>query len=84
MLWCARSNYDSTKVCFAYFAFVSGETPDKKKASVLGYSSFLSHPHRNAGGALQFAPADPCAFDCAQNRFPDAIAEHRAINQSHR
>jgi hypothetical protein len=78
------SDYDSTKVCFAYFAFVSGETPDRKKASVLRYSSFLSHPHGDAGSALEFAPADPGAFDRAQDCFPDAIAEHRTINQTHR
>src|SRR6266536_4729923 len=39
--------------------------------------------HGYAGGALELAPVHPRAFDSMQNRFPDAITEHRAINQSH-
>src|SRR5947207_8349727 len=40
--------------------------------------------HRHAGGPLQFAPADPNAFDGAQDGFPDAVAEHGTIDQAHR
>jgi hypothetical protein len=28
---CSSSNYDSTKVCFAYLGFYSGAAPDKEK-----------------------------------------------------
>src|SRR6266850_6443619 len=45
---------------------------------------FKSCSHRHTGGAFEFAPTDPRAFDRAQNCFPDAITEHRPINQSHR
>jgi hypothetical protein len=46
-------NYDSTKVCFAYFGFVSGESLDKKKASVLRCSSFgLRHTSHARTGTL--------------------------------
>src|SRR3984893_10414915 len=47
-------------------------------------ASNFADAHRHAGGALQLAPADPCAFDRAQNSFPDAITKHRTINQPHR
>ena len=48
-----RSNYDSTKVCFAYFGFVSGEAPGKKKISVLRHSSFvLRHSSHARTGTL--------------------------------
>src|SRR5437660_5819144 len=40
--------------------------------------------HRHTRGALQFAPADPGAFDGAQDGFPDAVTEHGAIDQAHR
>jgi hypothetical protein len=41
-------------------------------------------PHRHARGALKFAPADPGAFNRAQDCFPDAVTEHRPVNQAHR
>src|SRR5437588_8341878 len=44
----------------------------------------LSRAHGDAGGALEFAPAYPCAFDGAQDRFPDAVTEHGTVNQAHR
>jgi hypothetical protein len=34
--------------------------------------------------AFQLAPARPGAFDGALERFPDAITEHGAVDQSHR
>src|SRR5436190_5603375 len=46
-----------------------------------GYVASRSHGH--TGGALEFAPAYPGAFDRAQDRFPDAVTEHRAIDQTH-
>src|SRR5881409_1463932 len=39
-------------------------------------SRLLSGPYGHTGGALEFAPADPCAFDRAQDRFPDTVTEH--------
>ena len=46
-------------------------------------SRLLSHSHGHAGCPVQFAPADPRAFDRAQDCFPDAVAEQGTINQSH-
>jgi len=43
-----------------------------------------SGAHRYAGGALEFAPADPGTFDGAQDCFPNAVTEHGAIDQAHR
>jgi hypothetical protein len=40
--------------------------------------------HWHAGGALEFTPADPGAFDGAQDCFPDAVTEHWTIDQAHR
>jgi hypothetical protein len=34
-----RSNYDSTKVCFAYFGFYSWSDPGKKKTRCVARSS---------------------------------------------
>jgi hypothetical protein len=78
-------NYDLPNVCFAYFGFVSGESLEKRKRRfVIQASSYISNPHGHAGGALEFAPAYPCAFDRAQDCFPDAVTEHRTIDQAHR
>ena len=46
-------------------------------------SSYL-RAHGHAGGALEFAPADPGTFYGAQDGFPDAVTEHGTINQTHR
>src|SRR5262249_35390275 len=43
-----------------------------------------SDAYGNARGSFQFAPAHPRTFDRAENRFPDAVTQHRPINQSHR
>src|ERR1043166_74978 len=43
-----------------------------------------SRLHGHARGALEFAPAYPRALECAEDRFPDAIAEHRPVNEAHR
>src|SRR5437667_11870287 len=43
-----------------------------------------SGPHGHAGGALEFAPAYPGAFDRAQDRFPDAVTQHGTVKQAHR
>src|SRR6266403_1767760 len=51
---------------------------------VIRASSFSSRAHGNAGGAFEFAPANPCAFDRTENRFPNAITQHRPIDQPHR
>src|SRR5947199_10751696 len=51
---------------------------------VIRASTFLSCAHRHASRALEFSPADPGAFDRTENRFPNAIAKHRTIDQSHR
>src|SRR4029077_18394139 len=51
---------------------------------VIRASSFSSRAHGNAGSAFEFAPANPYAFDRAQNCFPDALANHRPITQLHR
>ena len=48
------------------------------------HADFRLSSNRHAGGALEFAPADPGAFDGAQDCFPDAVTEHRAIDQAHR
>src|SRR6266404_9570744 len=45
---------------------------------------FESRANGHACGAFKFAPADPRAFDRAQNRFPDAITQHWPVNQPHR
>src|SRR5438105_7360303 len=37
---------------------------------VIRASSFSLRAHGHAGGAFEFAPADPCAFNRAQDRFP--------------
>jgi len=37
----------------------------------------------HTGCAFEFAPADPGAFDGAQDCFPDAVTEHRPIDQAH-
>src|SRR5438128_5810331 len=42
-----------------------------------------SRSHGHTGGALEFAPAYPGAFDRAQDCFPEAVTEHRAIDQPH-
>src|SRR5207253_9587631 len=47
----------------------------------VGASAFPSRAHGDAGGAFEFAPTDPCAFDGAEDGFPDAVTEHGAINQ---
>ena len=36
--------------------------------------------HRDAGGALEFPPANPGALYRAQDRLPDTVAEHRPID----
>ena len=52
MKWPAP-NYHSTKVCSAYFGFVSGEAPYEKKALVLRHSSFpLRHSSHARTGTL--------------------------------
>jgi len=43
-----------------------------------------SRSDRHAGGALEFAPANPGAFDGAEDCFPDAVTEHWPIDQAHR
>ena len=50
---CHRPNYDSTKVCFAYFGVAAGEAPYEKKALVLRHSSFpLRHSSHARTGTL--------------------------------
>src|SRR6266705_4312092 len=55
-----------------------------------GFDSFIDakandlRAHRDAGGALEFAPANPGAFYRAQDCLPDAVAEHLPIDQPHR
>src|SRR3954451_5897065 len=45
---------------------------------------FTSRANRDRGSAFQFAPGYKRAFHRAQNRFPDDVAEHRPVNETHR
>src|SRR5260370_29972864 len=47
------------------------------------HSASQLHPHRHAGGSLEFAPTAPATFEREENRLPDAVTAHRAINQAH-
>src|SRR5262249_41189540 len=61
---------------------ITGDGLYREMRSDLRKSSRLC-THRYAGRTLQFAPADPAAFDGAQDCFPDAVTEHRPIDQPH-
>ncbi len=41
-------------------------------------------PRGHRSGPFQLTPAHPGAFDPANNRLPDTVAEHWPINQAHR
>src|SRR6266487_1255119 len=44
---------------------------------------FSSRPHRHAGGAFEFSPANEGAFKRAKDRLPNAVTEHWPVNQTH-
>src|SRR5437762_13043075 len=50
--------------------------------STSGSRNLYSHGHGRS--AFEFTPTHPCTFYGAQDRLPDAITEHRTINQAHR
>ena len=52
------------------------------KGPHFGFASLRTDRH--ARGTLEFAPANPGAFYRTEDCFPDAVTEHRPINQAHR
>ena len=55
---------------------------DRPQPVATAFTKLGSHGH--AGGALEFAPTDPGPFDGTQDCFPDAVTEHRTVDQAHR
>jgi hypothetical protein len=64
------SNYNSTKVCFAYFAFCTGGSLGKTKAWILPYGRLRSSTSRNCSTRCELRSAVCRSFTLTPRREP--------------
>jgi hypothetical protein len=64
------SNYNSTKVCFAYFAFCTGGSLGKTKAWILPYGRLRSSTSRNCSTRCELRSAVCRSFTLAPRQEP--------------